>query len=137
MVLRNGFRKILRLVVRQMSKSVKDLLFGITINKIDGYFNCSRNNLISLVGSPKSVGGYFNCSNNNLTSLEGSPESVEGDFNCFGNNLTSLVGSPESVGGDFYCLSNPKLLKTYKSEDGIKNWIQKNVKVGGQILVVR
>ena len=117
-----------------MSKSIKDLFYGITINKINGNFDCYRNNLTSLEGSPKSVGGYFYCSNNNLTSLSGSPHSVGGDFLCNSTNLISLDGAPKSIGGDFYCY-NTQLLKTYKSEDGIKNWIQKNVKVGGQINV--
>ena len=36
--------------------------------KVNGFFNCSGNELISLVGSPISVGD-FNCSYNKLNSL--------------------------------------------------------------------
>ena len=76
-------------------------------NKVTGNFDCSRNSLTSLEGSPESVGGKFYCEYNNLTSLEGSPESVGGNFYCFNNNLTSLEGSPKSIGGKFYCRNNP------------------------------
>jgi hypothetical protein len=97
---------------------------------VDGDFDCSFNDLISLEGCPKYVGRNFNCSFNNLTSLEGCPElvnnsfycfncskdnltslkgcpkSVGGNFNCSYNNLTSLEGSPKSVSGDFWCSNN-------------------------------
>ena len=101
----------------------------LTFNKVTGSFNCSRNSLTTLKGSPKSVGGRFDCGynhilpdlkgspdsvggsfdcdGNNLTSLEGSPESVGGHFNCQFNNLTDLKGSPKSIGGGFYCDDNP------------------------------
>ena len=121
---------MLRLGEECMSKSIKNLLYGITINKVSGDFNCSYNHLTSLEGSPEKIGGSFNCFNNNLTSLEGSPKEIGGDFRCSNNNLTSLEGSPKEIGGDFDCFNNPQLLKTYKSKDGIKKWIGENVEVG-------
>ena len=75
-------------------------------NIVSGHFDCSKNKLTTLEGSPKMVGGYFNCSNNKLTTLEGSPESVDNDFYCSFNELTTLEGGPERVGGDFYCWNN-------------------------------
>ena len=71
--------------------------------KVDGCFDCLRNNLTSLEGSPYEVGGYFDCSYNKLTSLEGAPREVGGSFYCSGNKLTSLEGAPREVGGNFSC----------------------------------
>ena len=76
--------------------------FGI----VKGSFYCSRNNLKSLEGCPKTVGGNFNCSRNNLKSLKGSPEIVESGFYCWENNLKSLEGCPQTVGGSFNCHGN-------------------------------
>jgi hypothetical protein len=74
--------------------------------KVDGYFDCYKNQLTSLIGAPKSVGGYFSCSDNQLTSLIGAPISVGGYFSCSDNQLTSLIGAPKSVGGHFNCYNN-------------------------------
>lgn len=93
---------------------------------IDGSFDCSFCNLLSLEGAPKSVDGFFNCSRNNLTSLEGAPSAVQvfdcsfnkltslkgapsigiEGFICDSNNLTSLEGSPSSVSKHFHCFNN-------------------------------
>ena len=78
----------------------------LTFNKVTGNFDCSRNSLTSLEGSPKWVGGIFNCRNNKLTSLEGSPKSVGGGFDCDGNKLTDLKGAPRKIGGHFNCSNN-------------------------------
>ena len=92
--------------------------FGI----VSGNFNCSDNQLTSLLGAPKTVGGSFYCSNNQLTSLEGAPNSVGGDFYCSNNQLTSLEGAPNIVGGNFYCYDNPNLSYTelFKIIDNVK-----------------
>jgi len=78
--------------------------FGI----VNGYFECSNNQLTSLNGSPKEVKGYFDCSYNQLTTLNGSPKEVKGNFYCSYNLLTSLEGAPKEVDGDFYCGNNTK-----------------------------
>jgi len=78
----------------------------VKFRNVSGDFDCSYNNLTSLVGGPETVGGNFYCEDNKLTSLLGSPEKVEGNFNCNYNKLTSLLGSPETVGGNFYCYDN-------------------------------
>ena len=75
-------------------------------NKVSGDFNCSYNQLTSLIGCPSEVGGYFSCSNNNLTSLVGCPSEVGGIFSCAYNKLRTLVVSPDRVGKSFYCLNN-------------------------------
>ena len=83
-------------------------LFGIDLtelplrfNKVTGYFDCGRNRLTSLKGSPRWVGGDFNCHNNKLTSLEFSPDYVGGDFYCKYNKLTDNYSESE-IGGYFY-----------------------------------
>ena len=78
-------------------------LSTITVN---GYFDCSDNQLTSLKGAPQSVDGYFFCSNNQLTSLEHAPQSVDSYFDCSDNQLTSLEHAPQRVGGDFFCSNN-------------------------------
>ena len=73
---------------------------------VTGWFNCSRNLLTTLEGSPKRVFGTFTCNNNQLTSLEGGPETVGFKFICSSNNLTTLKGCPKSIGRDFICHNN-------------------------------
>jgi hypothetical protein len=74
--------------------------------RITGIFDCSRNQLTTLEGSPKEVGGDFYCSSNQLTTLEGSPKEVGGRFYCQSNQLTTLEDAPKEVGGDFGCSNN-------------------------------
>ena len=76
-------------------------------SRVRGDFDCSRNLLTTLEGSPREVGGDFNCYSNQLTTLEGSPIEIGEDFNCYYNLLTTLDGGPREVGGDFYCRDNP------------------------------
>lgn len=79
----------------------------VKFGRVSGYFDCSlNNNLVTLEGSPRSVGGDFYSSNINLTNLKGAPESVGGDFYCTHSKLTSLEGAPNSVARDFVCRSN-------------------------------
>ena len=73
---------------------------------VDGYFDCTNNNLTSLKGCPTEVAGIFYCHNNNLTSLEHCPTEVNGHFYCHNNNLTSLEHCPTKVNGSFYCFNN-------------------------------
>ena len=73
----------------------------LNFNRVTGYFNCSRNKLTSLKGSPRWVGGYFSCYNNDLTSLEFSPDYVGYYFECTGNKLTNNYCESE-IGGYFY-----------------------------------
>lgn len=73
---------------------------------VKGDFNCSNNKLLSLDGSPKSVGVSFFCHNNHLTSLAGAPRFVGKAFICRNNRLSSLTGAPESINGNFDCAEN-------------------------------
>jgi hypothetical protein len=75
-------------------------------NRVSGYFDCSNNQLTSLLDSPREIRGGFFCNNNQLTSLSGSPREVGGGFYCHFNKLTDLVGSPQEV-ANFYCYNNP------------------------------
>lgn len=70
---------------------------GIKFGVVDGNFNCSKNKLTSLVGSPKQVNGSFICAYNQLTSLEGVPQKIVKIFNCSYNQLTTLEESPPEV----------------------------------------
>ena len=75
-------------------------------NKVYGYFDCERNKLTTLLGSPEYVGGGFHCYDNNLTTLEGSPKKVRTSFHCSDNKLTTLEGGPTDVGWNYYCNDN-------------------------------
>ena len=79
---------------------------GVRFGVVGGSFHCDNNLLTSLEGAPQKVGGSFWCSNNRLTSLEGAPQKVGGDFYCNDNLLTSLEGAPQKVGGGFFCDNN-------------------------------
>jgi hypothetical protein len=86
-------------------KGLKDFL-GIRFGKVSRNFDCYRNQLTTLEGSPSEVGGNFYCNNNQLPTLKGSPSEVGGGFYCSDNQLTTLEGSPSRVGGGFYCSNN-------------------------------
>tara|TARA_X000000368_G_scaffold416055_1_gene409102 strand:+ start:67 stop:675 length:609 start_codon:yes stop_codon:yes gene_type:complete len=90
---------------------------------VTGWFNCSRNLLTSLEGSPKVVFGTFTCNNNQLTSLEGGPENVGFKFICSNNQLTTLKGCPKSIGRDFICHEN-RLVDIDFIPDSIKRKFQ-------------
>jgi hypothetical protein len=74
---------------------------GIRFGRVSGYFDCSRNFLKTLEGSPREVGGYFDCDSNSLTTLVGAPQKVEWGFYCDRNDLTTLEGAPQTIGGKF------------------------------------
>jgi hypothetical protein len=58
------------------------------------------------VGAPQEVGGDFNCSYNQLKSLVGAPQEVGRHFDCEHNQLVSLEGASKIV-LDFKCGNNP------------------------------
>lgn len=66
---------------------------GNRFGKVTGNFNCQKNRLISLKGSPNEVGGKFDCSDNPLISLEGFPEIIRGGFFCKTANLDDFLGT--------------------------------------------
>jgi hypothetical protein len=73
----------------------------IRIKKITGNFNCSNNNLESLVNCPDEVGGSFRCSSNKLKSLKHSPKSVGANFDCMYNQIETLRGCTAEIPGNF------------------------------------
>lgn len=86
---------------------------------IKGDFECSDNELTTMVGSPETVGGYFNCSHNKLTSLRGGPDRVHGIYRCTNNHLTDLVGSPKICGSHLLCQRN-----SLRTLNGVPNTIK-------------
>ena len=79
---------------------------------VDGGVNLRHKGLSKLPLKFGIVNGYFDCSYNQLTSLEGSPKEVHYNFFCVGNQLTTLEGGPSYVGRNFDCTGN--LLTTLK-----------------------
>ena len=86
------------------NKSLKNI--PIKFNTINGFFNCSVNNLTSLEFCPKNIHGSFYCDNNKLTNLEFCPKNINGNFYCGCNKLTSLEFCPKTVNGYFNCGNN-------------------------------
>ena len=100
--IRNGSKGnlVLRLMnLTELPAILKDITVGAD-------FDCSNNNLTSLINAPSSVDGTFYCHYNELTSLEGAPTSVDISFYCGNNELTSLEFAPTSVGRNFDCSHN-------------------------------
>ena len=91
--------------VNLYNKELKKL--PIKFNKVNGYFDCSFNNLTSLEGSPKEVNSSFHCHNNKLISFEYAPKIIRGDFWCDDNNIKSFEYFPSFVKGYFWCSDNP------------------------------
>jgi hypothetical protein len=89
----------------------------LTFNKVNGYFDCSYNNLTTLKGCPRWVGSSFICSYNNLTSLEFSPDYVGSNFWCQYNKLTNNYCDTE-IGGNFYTTLEQDGL----TEDNYNEW---------------
>ena len=90
-----------------VSLKQKELSFlPFKFNKVEGYFECSQNNLESLQGAPKIVQGSFACNDNKLKTLQGAPQIVQGNFNC-GHNLylKSLEHCPRVIEGFFNCFN--------------------------------
>lgn len=80
---------------------------GVKFSKVTGSFNCETNDLISLEGSPDSVGNNFDCRENLLVNLIGGPNEVGGNYDCSWNKLTSLEGSPQGFfAKNFNCSHN-------------------------------
>ena len=78
-------------------RGIKKLPSYIQFGKVNGYFSCCMNKLISLKGVPKKVKGDFYCRHNELVSLIGAPREVGEDFYCTYNNLTTLKGAPKKL----------------------------------------
>lgn len=75
---------------------------------VRGNFDCSHNNLSTLLGAPDKVGENFYCMNNNLTSLFASPNTVVGQFVCSHNKIENLDHFPQHI-GKCICLSHNAL----------------------------
>jgi hypothetical protein len=60
------------------------------VDEVSGNFDCSDNQLKTLVGSPRTVGGHFDCTANPLKSSLGAPHTVGGNF-YFGGNLVKFT----------------------------------------------
>jgi len=84
--------------------NLKDFM-GLKFGKVS-YFNCSKNLLESLEGSPRKVSHSFDCSYNKLETLEGSPDFIGGNFDCSNNNLLTLQGGPSQVFENYDCSHN-------------------------------
>lgn len=74
-------------------------------NYVDGDFNCSGSQIVTLIGAPSVVEGTMLCYDCvELISLEGAPKRVGKNLNLMlCKSLRSLKGAPEYVGGNFSC----------------------------------
>lgn len=89
---------------------MRDLSFiPVRFGRVDGFFDCSGNQLKTLENTPMEVADNFDCSENLLVSLEGGPKTVKSAYLCVNNQLKNLLGAPEKIGRHFQCGQN-KLL---------------------------
>lgn len=79
----------------------------IRINEVQGYFDCSGNNLTTLKNAPKAVMRHFYCRNNLLKTLEGCPEIIGGAMYAETNNITSLEFLPLQIKSSIHLQDNP------------------------------
>ena len=93
----------------------------INFNYVDGDFDISENELVSLEGSPTRVGGSFFAHKNELNSLRGGPKEVKGSFVILHNNITSLQNSPTIVKDDYICSHNP--LRTLEGVNSVQGYV--------------
>jgi hypothetical protein len=77
----------------------------ISFGQVSGDFDCSANELTTLMGSPEKCGN-FACGGNQLVDLEGGPKEVSQSYYCDRNQLQSLKGAPQVVPGSFWCQHN-------------------------------
>ena len=100
--IQNGTVDVEGTIVLKKPTSRLPVKFG----KVTGSFQCHKNQLESLVGSPHTVTENFVCEENKLESLAGCPQTVLGSFVCHNNLLTNLRGAPQKVGEDFIAHNN-------------------------------
>ena len=93
-------------------KNVNLESIDVKFDVVNGFFDCSFNQIETLEGCPNKVLGDFYCNNNQLKTLKGGPNKVIGDFACSKNLLKTLKYSPKEVSGHFWCNNN--YLKTIK-----------------------
>lgn len=93
--------------VRLADKLSNLLKLPLKFNIVNGNFDISDNELISLEGCPTKVTGNFHCFKNEISSLKGSPKEVGGSFIVLKNNISSLKYSPSIVKEDYVCSHNP------------------------------
>jgi len=93
--------------VRLADKLSNLLKLPLKFNIVDGNFDISDNELVSLEGCPTKVTGNFHCFKNEISSLKGSPKEVGGSFIILRNNIASLKYSPSIVKEDYVCSHNP------------------------------
>lgn len=101
------------------SKRLKNI--PIRFGTVKGSFNCSHNKLTSLEGSPiKSK--TFDCSYNDLETLLHCPSEIENYFDCSYNALTSLQHGPKHV-GDFYSCRYNKITELIDMPNEIYGYV--------------
>ena len=80
------------------------------IDKVEGYFSISYNNLRTLKNCPREIGGSFYASYNSFANLVGGPKKVNGNYSVNScDNLVSLKGICEVIDGDLRLTSNYNL----------------------------
>lgn len=82
------------------NKSLK--YFPIQFDEIIGTFDCSHNELTSLLGAPLKMNNSFDASHNKITSLEYCPILSFGSYDFSYNNIKSLKGLPKYIPESLY-----------------------------------
>ncbi len=101
-------------------KSISEIPILYKDSIINGNFHCGRNDLVTLINSPKIVNEDFDCRDNkSLISLKGSPKNIGVHFNCKGTNIKTLHSNTTYVGKVFDVSNTP-----ISSLEGAPEWIR-------------
>lgn len=91
-------------IVPNQSPSVNEALWSVNVNQDIHLHNKSLIHLPIQFGYVK---GVVDLTKNQLISLKGSPFVVEGNFACYNNQLTHLTYAPQKIKGYFRFSHNP------------------------------
>ena len=125
--------RILFLVMSEMDKENKVLLnndlfmkklksIEVKFNIVNGWFDCSNNYLLSLVGCPEIAEGGFSCNNNELTSLKGCPKIVKNNYINLKENKE--LGELQNIN---YFNDLKKILTIYQEKNKLDLLINKDI----------
>jgi len=92
---------------------------------VEGRVDMSKMNLTKIPVKFGKVEGWFNCSFNNLTTLKNCPHTLEENIDFSNNQITTLEYFPKIINGELHCsMDNNPLHNYFKNikEEDFDNW---------------
>ena len=106
---------------------------------IDGNISLYMSGLNELPLKFNKINGFFDCSYNNLETFERCPINITGDFDCSYNEIRTFEYFPKNIGGEFYCNHNPiyHILKLFNDITKIELFNDMDIIQDGIVLLDR